>query len=130
MRVPVAFQLDQLQKGQAALQLINLLLVLGQPGGDGGDGAPQAPGFFVELLGLVDRLSAGVGLAEQGVGLLLEAIAAFDLIEERPLVLLLLALTLEGPLEALLEALLPLAEGSGLQAALVIGRQLGIQAGG
>ena len=69
-------------------------------------------------------------MAEQGVGHLLEAIAAFDLIEERPLVLLLLAFTLEGPLEALLEALLPLAEGSGLQAALVIGRQFGIQAGG
>ena len=38
-RVSVAFQLDQLQKGQAVLQLINLLLVLRQPGGDGGDGA-------------------------------------------------------------------------------------------
>ena len=68
-------------------------------------------------------------MAEQGVGQLLEAIAAFDLIEERLLVLLLLAFTLEGPLEALLEALLPLAEGSGLQAALVISRELGVEAG-
>ena len=81
--------------GLAHFQLGDALLVLLEPRGNGGHGAPQLAGPLVERLRICHLLAAGLGQAEQGIGLLLQLITVLHLIEKLLLVLHLAALTLQ-----------------------------------
>ena len=109
--------------GEAGLQPGQPLVVQLQPRGDRRHGAAAFAGGFVELLGCVDALAAGLDLAEKGVGLMLQDVGLGNSRQQGLLFPGLTGFLSGDSLEPVAQLLALVQQGAGLQLLAEIGGQ-------